>query len=139
MRLRNITGSREFIAENEFVVHEPEQYKGRWHELFGNKNPIHIEIGMGKGQFITTLAQQNPNVNYIGIEKYSSVLLRAVEKQKELELKNRAQNVKEDELKLAQEKFAAAERRENAAKAAVSDNRLSDTERMARLKEIYGL
>ena len=88
MRLRNITGSREFIAENEFVVHEPEQYKGKWHELFGNRNPIHIEIGMGKGQFITTLAQQNPDINYIGIEKYSSVLLRAVEKQKELELNN---------------------------------------------------
>ena len=88
MRLRNITGSQEFIAENEFVVHEPEQYKGKWHELFGNQNPIHIEIGMGKGQFITTLAQQNPDINYIGIEKYSSVLLRAVEKQKELELKN---------------------------------------------------
>jgi hypothetical protein len=60
-------------------------------------------------------------------------------KRQELELKNRAQSVKEDELKLAQEKFAAAERRENAAKATVTDNRLSDTERMAKLKEIYGL
>ena len=49
MRLRNITGSREFIAENEFVVHEPEQYKGKWHELFGNRNPIHIEIGQELG------------------------------------------------------------------------------------------
>ena len=60
-------------------------------------------------------------------------------KREELELKNRAQSVTEDELKLAREKFEAAERRENAAKAAVTDNRLSDTERMARLKEIYGL
>ena len=88
MRLRNIPGSRETIATNEFVVHEPEQYKGKWHELFKNDNPIHIEVGMGKGNFITTLALQNPNINYIGIEKYSSVLLRAIEKRSELPCTN---------------------------------------------------
>lgn len=54
---------------------------GTWKEVFGNNNPVRIEIGMGKGRFITTLAQMNPDINYIGIEKYSSVLLRAVEKQ----------------------------------------------------------
>ena len=69
MRLRNITGSREMIAESQYVVQEPEQYKGRWKEFFGNENPIHIEIGMGKGKFLTTLALQNPDINYIGIEK----------------------------------------------------------------------
>lgn len=90
MRLRNISGSREMIAENEFVIHEPEQYKGRWHEVFGNRNPIHIEIGMGKGQFITTLAVQNPEINYIGIEKFSSVLLRAIEKQNTMKCRNLA-------------------------------------------------
>lgn len=83
MRLRNITGSREMIAENEFVVQDPESYKGRWKELFGNENPIQIEIGMGKGKFITTLAEQNPDINYLGIEKYSSVLLRAAQKREE--------------------------------------------------------
>lgn len=81
MRLRNITGSKEFIAENEYVVHEPETKKGLWKkEVFENDNPIHIEIGMGKGKFIMTLARLNPNINYIGIEKYSSVLLRAIQK-----------------------------------------------------------
>lgn len=88
MRLRNIPGSRETIASNEYVIHEPEQYKGKWNQVFGNHHPIHIEIGMGKGNFITTLAQQNPEINYIGIEKYSSVLLRAVEKRQELECRN---------------------------------------------------
>ena len=88
MRLRNIPGSREYIAQNDYVIHDPEQKKGKWHEVFGNHNPIHIEIGMGKGQFITTLAMQNPNINYIGIEKYSSVLLRAIEKREEYEGNN---------------------------------------------------
>ena len=88
MRLRNIPGSRETIATNEFVIQNPEQYKGKWHELFNNENPIHIEIGMGKGKFITTLALQNPNINYIGIEKFSSVLLRAIEKRQQLDCNN---------------------------------------------------
>ncbi|MDD5935295.1 MAG: tRNA (guanosine(46)-N7)-methyltransferase TrmB [Clostridiales bacterium] len=88
MRLRNIPGSREIIAANEFVIQNPEQYKGKWKEVFKNNNPIHIEIGMGKGNFITTLALQNPDINYIGIEKYSSVLLRAIEKRQEIECSN---------------------------------------------------
>jgi tRNA (guanine-N7-)-methyltransferase len=88
MRLRNVRGSKEAIAVNEHVVHEPEQHKGKWNLLFGNSNPIHIEIGMGKGKFICQLAQENPNINYIGIEKYSSVLIRAIEKRKELEIEN---------------------------------------------------
>lgn len=88
MRLRNIRGSREMVAENVYVVHEPEQYKGKWNTLFGNDNPIHVEIGMGKGKFIMQLAENNPKINYIGIEKYSSVLYRALEKIQEKELTN---------------------------------------------------
>ena len=88
MRLRNVTGSREIIAGSRFVVQEPFAHKGRWSTVFGNTNPICIEIGMGKGQFITTLAAQNPQINYIGIEKYSTVLLRAVQKMEVLELSN---------------------------------------------------
>jgi len=81
MRLRNISGSREVIAENEYVVHEPEKFKGLWkQEIFENNNPIHIEIGMGKGKFIMALAALNKDINYVGIEKYSSVLLRALQK-----------------------------------------------------------
>ena len=83
MRLRNIPGSREIIAESPFVVHDEESMKGKWREFFGNDNPIHIEIGMGKGTFIMESAKRNPNINYIGIEKYSSVLLRAIEKREQ--------------------------------------------------------
>lgn len=88
MRLRNVPGAREVMVENKYVFTEPEGMKGTWKEVFGNDNPIHIEIGMGKGRFISTLAGLNPEINYVGIEKYSSVLLRAVEKQDELELAN---------------------------------------------------
>ena len=80
MRLRNIPRAREVLDAHEIVMKNEKEWKGRWSEAFGNANPVHIEIGMGKGQFIITLAKQNPNINYIGIERYSSVLLRAVEK-----------------------------------------------------------
>lgn len=90
MRLRNITGSREAIAESPYVVQEElqPQVAGTWHTLFGNNNPIHIEIGMGKGKFIHTMAKLHPDINYVGIEKYSSVLLRAIQKMEEEELPN---------------------------------------------------
>ena len=88
MRLRNVPGARETIIENQFSIQEPEQKKGKWAEVFGNDHPIHIEVGMGKGQFIIEMAKRNPEVNYIGIEKYSSVLVRAVEKLEDFEQNN---------------------------------------------------
>ncbi len=88
MRLRNITGSREMIGESRFVIHDPEEKKGRWQQVFGNTNPIYVEIGMGKGQFLYTLAALHPEINYIGIEKYSSVLLRAIQQMEREELPN---------------------------------------------------
>lgn len=88
MRLRNVKGSREEIQLSEYTVNEPEKYKGRWKKLFGNDNPVYIEVGMGKGKFITEMAQLHPEINFIGIEKYSSVLIRAIEKRKELEINN---------------------------------------------------
>ncbi len=84
MRLRNIPGSREVIADSEICIHEEEKAKGRWGEIFGNDHPIEIEIGMGKGQFILEKAKQNPDINYVGIEKFSSVLLRGIQKMEEL-------------------------------------------------------
>ena len=80
MRLRNIPGADDVIRRHPIAVKESKDYKGKWNTLFENSNPIHIEIGMGKGQFILTLAKQNPQINYIGIERYSSVLLRALVK-----------------------------------------------------------
>lgn len=88
MRLRNITGSREAVAKNRYVITEAEKLRGSWSSYFGNDNPIHLEIGAGKGRFLMDLAACNPGINYIGIEKYSSVLLRALEKRNEVELDN---------------------------------------------------
>lgn len=90
MRLRNITGSREVIAESPYVVPEERQREcaGMWSKIFGNDRPIHIEIGMGKGRFIHTMAGEHPEINYVGIEKYSSVLLRAIQKMNQRELPN---------------------------------------------------
>lgn len=88
MRLRNIPGADEAIAESPYCINEPGTQKGNWQQLFGNDNPIHIEIGMGKGQFLTRLAKENPHINYIGIERYSSVLLRALQKMEQEPLSN---------------------------------------------------
>lgn len=88
MRLRNIKGSKEFIEASPYVIQEPEKLRGKWSSLFHNEHPLHIEIGMGKGQFIHELAASNPDINYIGIEMYSSVLYRALEKRAESELQN---------------------------------------------------
>lgn len=80
MRLRNIPRADDVIRNHSIAIKNEKEQKGAWKEVFGNQNPIHIEIGMGKGQFLLTLAKQNPEINYIGIERYSSVLLRALEK-----------------------------------------------------------
>lgn len=80
MRLRNIKGAREAVSKNPLCIQMPENFKGTWQALFQNENPVHIEIGMGKGQFIIGLANENPDINYIGIERYESVLIRALQK-----------------------------------------------------------
>ncbi len=88
MRLRNIPGADEVVSNSPFCIQEPVLHKGNWSSVFENDNPIHIEIGMGKGRFIMDLAALNPNINYIGIERYTSVLLRAVQKMEENPLPN---------------------------------------------------
>lgn len=89
MRMRK-KKNRDKRMENcaEYQIKEPENQKGRWHEIFGNSNPIHIEIGCGKGRFITQLAIQNPDINYIAVEKVEDVLVMAMEKAAEAEIKN---------------------------------------------------
>jgi len=88
MRLKNIKGAGEKVLKGKYIINNPKEYKGKWKELFKNNNPIHIEIGMGKGKFILQQAITNPDINYIGIEMYDSVMLRAVEKTNDLELNN---------------------------------------------------
>lgn len=81
MRLRNNPNAMDILKENEhLVVLDPEKHKGKWKELFNNSNPIFIEVGMGKGDFIYGNAQTYPNINFIGIERYPSVLAAAVNK-----------------------------------------------------------
>lgn len=89
MRLKHVKGAEDYVFDSPLVENVPTAFRGRWAaEAFGNHAPVHIEIGMGKGRFITELAQRNPDINYIGIEKYSSVLVRAVQKQEQLQLSN---------------------------------------------------
>lgn len=80
MRLRNVKNAKETIENSSLVIKNYEEYKGKFNKLFNNDNPIHIEIGMGKGDFIIEMAKKNQNINFIGIEKFDSVLVRAIEK-----------------------------------------------------------
>ena len=80
MRLRNVKNADKILEDSHYYVKEPDKYKGNWHNLFNNTNPIHLEIGMGKGDFIIEMAKLHPEINFIGVEKYESVLVRAVQK-----------------------------------------------------------
>ena len=88
MRLRNVKNAVEIVNSSKYVITEPEKYKGEYNKLFNNDNPIHLEIGMGKGNFIIDMAKRFPNVNFIGVEMYESVLCRAIEKLNDEELDN---------------------------------------------------
>ncbi|MBP1157367.1 MULTISPECIES: tRNA (guanosine(46)-N7)-methyltransferase TrmB [unclassified Paenibacillus] len=84
MRLRGRKGIREAIeAQPELVVLNPEPYKGKWAEVFGNDRPIHVELGMGKGRFISQLSALNPQINYIGVDMYDELIRRGSEKARE--------------------------------------------------------
>lgn len=88
MRLKKVKNAMDYIEKSTYFIKEPKSYKNKYRDLFKNENPIYLEIGMGKGDFIIENAKRNPNINYIGFEKYDSVLIRAVEKANELELNN---------------------------------------------------
>ena len=80
MRLRNVKNKEEILNKSKIFITNPEEYIGKWNKVFNNDNEIHIEIGMGKGSFIIEMARRYPNINFIGIEKYDSVIVRALEK-----------------------------------------------------------
>lgn len=88
MRLRNIKGASNIIESSKYIILNYKEYKGKYHTLFNNDNPIKIEIGMGKGTFIIENAKRYPDINFIGIEKFDSVLVRALEKLDILEIPN---------------------------------------------------
>ena len=88
MRLKHIKDADKIINRSTYIIENPEEYKGLWNKLFNNDNNIEIEIGTGKGKFIIEKALQNPNINFIGIEKYDSPLVSAVKKLEELDINN---------------------------------------------------
>jgi len=88
MRLRNVKGKESIISNSCYIIKNPTQYKGKWKSVFNNDNDIYIEIGMGKGKFIIENAIKYPNINFIGIEKYDSVMVRALEKLQDKKIDN---------------------------------------------------
>ena len=89
MRIRNIKNADELIYESPYLIKNPYLYIGEYKtKVFKNNNPIHLEIGMGKGNFIIDMAKNNPDINFIGVEKYSSITLRALRKLKDINLPN---------------------------------------------------
>ena len=88
MRLKHVKNAEIFVERSPYVLLDPEKYKGRYEEVFKNTNPIYIEIGMGKGKFVIENAKKYPHINFIGIEKYDSVLLRAIQKLEDENLPN---------------------------------------------------
>ena len=88
MRLKHIKDADKIIANSSYLVKNPTDYKNKWNKLFNNDNPIEIEIGTGKGKFIISKALANPNINYIGIEKYDSPLVGAVKKLEDIDISN---------------------------------------------------
>ncbi len=88
MRLRNIPAAAEAIETSEYCVLDYTKHKGQWRTLFDNENPLAMEIGMGKGKFLMELAMLHPDVNFIGVERYDSVLYRALQKMEQFPLPN---------------------------------------------------
>ena len=88
MRLKNLKNAKDILKTGKYFIENPELLKRSWNKIFKNNNPIYIEIGMGKGDFIINNALQFPNINFIGIEKYDSVIARAIQKSNDLEIDN---------------------------------------------------
>lgn len=88
MRIKHVKGATETVEQSSYVVHDYINYKGLWNKVFENNNPIYIEIGMGKGQFLIETAKKFPNINFIGIEKYDSIIVRAIQKLEKENLNN---------------------------------------------------
>lgn len=88
MRLKHVKGAKEKIEASSYLILNPNEYKGQYKKLFNNNNPLHIEIGMGKGSFIIGMALKYPDINFIGIEKYDSVIVKAVNRLEEINIPN---------------------------------------------------
>ena len=88
MRIRNLKNTQEIVENTTYLINNPKEYKGKFNKLFQNDNPIHLEIGMGKGNFIINMAKKYPNINFIGLELYTNVIARAIKKLNEEDIPN---------------------------------------------------
>ena len=88
MRIRNLKNTDELINNSKYLIKDSKEYKNKWNKLFNNNNPIHLEIGMGKGNFIINMALKYPDINFIGVELHTNVIARACKKLEELEINN---------------------------------------------------
>jgi tRNA (guanine-N(7)-)-methyltransferase len=88
MRIRNLVNASEIVSNSKYLIENPEVYRDKWQSVFKNSNPICLEVGTGKGNFIIDMAIKNPCVNFVGLEKYTSVIARALQKCEDLKLDN---------------------------------------------------
>ncbi|MGN1374714.1 MAG: tRNA (guanosine(46)-N7)-methyltransferase TrmB [Bacilli bacterium] len=88
MRIRNLANASEIVSNSKYLIENPEVYRDKWQSVFKNSNPICLEVGTGKGNFIIDMATKNPCVNFVGLEKYTSVIARALQKCEDLKLDN---------------------------------------------------
>ena len=88
MRLKNVKNAKNIVNSSNYIVENPGEHKGNWNKVFDNDKEIYIEIGMGKGDFIIGMAKLYPNINFIGIEMFDSVMARAVQKLEEENIPN---------------------------------------------------
>ncbi len=88
MKYNVIKNASQIISKSNYLVKSPMDYKGRWKDLFGNNNPIKLELGMGRGDFIIDMAKKYPNINFIGLEQVDSQMVMAVNNLEKLKLNN---------------------------------------------------
>lgn len=88
MRYNVIKDASKIISKCPYVVSNPANYKNKWREVFGNNKPIHVELGMGRGDFIINMAKAYPNINFIGIELYASQMVMATERLETINISN---------------------------------------------------
>ncbi len=88
MRVRFDKNAEQTLEQNEIYIKDVQDINGKWKEIFKNDNPLHLEIGMGKGNFILNMAKEFPNINFIGMERNKTILAKAVKKIEKENIKN---------------------------------------------------
>ena len=88
MRIRNVKNAKEIIEDSNYIIDNYRDYRGRFKDVFHNNKPIYLEIGMGKGDFLIGMAKKYLDINFIGVEKYDSIVAKALLKLKDCNIPN---------------------------------------------------